>query len=346
MYTWNGSSWVAEQLGTNALADLSITNGKIANATITSAKISSIDAGKITTGVLSAITIEGVEISGSVIKSERTETESGSTTNYKTLIENEILKTERLMTFTTESGRDITLRDIATQKPSGFISELYSKGEASSEEVCTAKVVVSAGDSIEGRYPPLEMIYIQEWLVSDLGPETSYTDYVLSSRNLLASGETTILEEMAKDPKWPTIMEGRRYLYKILKELLESSRFLIGDTETFNIGPYMGHLTNALKDLNVFFPHYKNADGLNVTVANVTLPNYLVVRTTGGTYLNNSGSTGIPKANLTVKSVTHRAGGFNVVFGMQDGSAFTNATNNTPVSVMISGNLTVTFTKA
>ena len=54
MYTWNGSSWIAEQLGENALADLSITNAKIANGTIDNAKIATLDAGKITTGTLDA----------------------------------------------------------------------------------------------------------------------------------------------------------------------------------------------------------------------------------------------------------------------------------------------------
>lgn len=54
MYTWNGSSWTAEQLGENALADLSITNAKIANGTIDNAKIATLDAGKITTGTLDA----------------------------------------------------------------------------------------------------------------------------------------------------------------------------------------------------------------------------------------------------------------------------------------------------
>lgn len=54
MYTWNGSSWIAEQLGENALADLSITNAKIANGTIDNAKIATLDAGKINTGELDA----------------------------------------------------------------------------------------------------------------------------------------------------------------------------------------------------------------------------------------------------------------------------------------------------
>lgn len=63
MYTYNGSSWVAEQFGNAAIADLSITNGKIANATIQSAKIQSLDAGKITSGYIDAARIQAESLS-------------------------------------------------------------------------------------------------------------------------------------------------------------------------------------------------------------------------------------------------------------------------------------------
>lgn len=39
IYEWSGSAWVANELGTNALADLAITNAKIADGTIQNAKI-------------------------------------------------------------------------------------------------------------------------------------------------------------------------------------------------------------------------------------------------------------------------------------------------------------------
>jgi hypothetical protein len=54
MYTWNGTAWIEETFGTEALSDLAVTNAKIANGTIQSAKIASLDAGKITTGTLDA----------------------------------------------------------------------------------------------------------------------------------------------------------------------------------------------------------------------------------------------------------------------------------------------------
>lgn len=54
MYYWNGSAWTLRQFGTNALAELSITNALIANAAINNAKIANIDAGKITTGIIDA----------------------------------------------------------------------------------------------------------------------------------------------------------------------------------------------------------------------------------------------------------------------------------------------------
>lgn len=54
IYVYNGTAWTASQLGTNALADLSIVNAKIANGTIQDAKIGTLDAAKITTGTLDA----------------------------------------------------------------------------------------------------------------------------------------------------------------------------------------------------------------------------------------------------------------------------------------------------
>lgn len=53
IYNFNGTAWVLDQLGTNAFADLSITN----------AKIGSVDAAKITTGYLDAARIEAKSIS-------------------------------------------------------------------------------------------------------------------------------------------------------------------------------------------------------------------------------------------------------------------------------------------
>lgn len=63
MYMWNGTTWVAEEFGSAAISDLSITNAKIANGTIESAKIANLDAGKITTGTMSAARIKGGELS-------------------------------------------------------------------------------------------------------------------------------------------------------------------------------------------------------------------------------------------------------------------------------------------
>jgi phage minor structural protein len=53
MYVHNGASFTASQFGTDAIANLSITNALIADGTILNAKISTLDAGKITAGYIS-----------------------------------------------------------------------------------------------------------------------------------------------------------------------------------------------------------------------------------------------------------------------------------------------------
>lgn len=65
MYVHNGTAFTASQFGTNAIANLAITNALIADATITSAKISAVDAGKITTGTLNADRIAANSITAS-----------------------------------------------------------------------------------------------------------------------------------------------------------------------------------------------------------------------------------------------------------------------------------------
>ena len=54
IYTWNGTTWVKEELGSDAIANLAITNAKIADATIQSAKIAGLDVGKLTGGYIDA----------------------------------------------------------------------------------------------------------------------------------------------------------------------------------------------------------------------------------------------------------------------------------------------------
>lgn len=68
IYTWNGSIWVKEELGEDAIADLSITNAKIANGTIQNAKIGTVDAGKITSGTIDTarLNVAGLITAGSL----------------------------------------------------------------------------------------------------------------------------------------------------------------------------------------------------------------------------------------------------------------------------------------
>lgn len=54
MYYWDGLNWTSKPFGTNAIAEMSITNALLANASIDNAKIANLDAGKITTGILDA----------------------------------------------------------------------------------------------------------------------------------------------------------------------------------------------------------------------------------------------------------------------------------------------------
>ncbi|MDD4511335.1 MAG: hypothetical protein PHY23_10585, partial [Oscillospiraceae bacterium] len=62
MHRWTGTSWAAVPFGTNAIAELVITNALIANGTIQDAKIATLDAAKIVTGILDAARIDAGSI--------------------------------------------------------------------------------------------------------------------------------------------------------------------------------------------------------------------------------------------------------------------------------------------
>lgn len=68
IYRFNGTTWVKEELGADAIANLSITNAKIAEATIQSGKIANLDAAKITSGTISALRLDvpGIITSGNI----------------------------------------------------------------------------------------------------------------------------------------------------------------------------------------------------------------------------------------------------------------------------------------
>lgn len=98
MYRWTGSTWLAEEFGNEAIADLSITNAKIANATISDAKISTVDVGKLTAGgasvnQLSAIsanlgtvtagTVNGITMNSSKFNIDAFDVENGTGINFQ-----------------------------------------------------------------------------------------------------------------------------------------------------------------------------------------------------------------------------------------------------------------------
>lgn len=77
MYYWNGSAWTAQQFGTNAIKNLSITNALIADGTIQNAKIGNLDAGKITAGTLSATRIGARSITADKLVANTITADSG-----------------------------------------------------------------------------------------------------------------------------------------------------------------------------------------------------------------------------------------------------------------------------
>lgn len=77
MYYWNGSAWTARQFGTNAIANLAITNALIANGTIQNAKIANLDAAKITSGYINVARLQAGSITADKLKADTITAASG-----------------------------------------------------------------------------------------------------------------------------------------------------------------------------------------------------------------------------------------------------------------------------
>lgn len=77
MYYWNGSAWTARQFGTNAIANLAITNALIANGTIQNAKIANLDAAKITSGYINVARLQAGSITADKLKTDTITAASG-----------------------------------------------------------------------------------------------------------------------------------------------------------------------------------------------------------------------------------------------------------------------------
>ena len=138
--------------------------------------------------------------------------------------------------------------------------------------------------------------------------------------------------------QYPRLSYAWRLPSGVLKHIDYFPAFRPEESVRFGVGPYAGHVTNAGKDLVFWIPYFKNADGMIVDT--ITLPTTLTVRGTQG-YLN-SGS--ISGSALEVASFDNRMGGLQVTLRQKNGNAFTNVTNNTPVSVVFrSGYLTATY---
>lgn len=77
MYYWNGSAWTARQFGTNAIANLAITNALIADGTIQNAKIANLDAAKITSGFINVARLQAGSITADKLKADTITAASG-----------------------------------------------------------------------------------------------------------------------------------------------------------------------------------------------------------------------------------------------------------------------------
>ncbi len=133
MYTYNAStsSWVAEQFGVNAIADLSITNAKIADGTIQNAKIATLDGGKITAG-----TIEATQIAANTITLSKMTSEAQATINDASKI------ATNYITEVTSDGMFVHRDDV------GYDGDQPTDNDAYGVHITDSVDIIRAGESV------------------------------------------------------------------------------------------------------------------------------------------------------------------------------------------------------
>ena len=109
------------------------------------------------------------------------------------------------------------------------------------------------------------------------------------------------------------------------------SEYKVGVTVEYGLAAFSGHITNGGKWIDFFVPLNISAEGRTVSV---TLPSQLSVRGING-YV---GGTQYPTWSVTTTGICLKNG---IMVRLASSTAYTNATNNTPVTVH--GDLTFTF---
>lgn len=112
-----------------------------------------------------------------------------------------------------------------------------------------------------------------------------------------------------------------------------ATNHVAGETLNYGSAIFAGHVTNLTKSIEFFVPLNASAEGRTVSFS---FPSDLSVRTING-YINSSQY--LPSTGITVTSTCLRNG---IRIRLTSSTAFTNVSNNTPVSV--SGTFSFTFT--
>lgn len=296
----------------SSISGNTISGGTISGTTITGTNI---NGNTITGGTISGSSISGNTISGGTI--------SGTTITGTTISGNTI-------SGGTISGTDISGSTITSTEVNGNVTRVASldNGEILFSQTNSQYPAVNSTTEISGGGLTFENpnaglatrttvgggIYVR--LLSDLNQygRVSYNTIEVAKtqrdRTQIQSGKITTLENDV---------------------IVWQNTFSAGNTAQTGEAMFSGHITNSTKWIDFYVPLLTSPVGRTVTV---TLPSQLSVRGING-YV---GGAQYPTWNVTATGTCLRNG---IKVRLASSTAFTNATNNTPVTVH--GNLTFTF---
>lgn len=296
----------------SSISGNTISGGTISGTTITG---TTIDGNTITGGTISGSSISGNTISGGTISGT---TITGTTINGNTISGGTI------------SGTDISGSTITSTEVNGNVTRVASldNGEILFSQTNSQYPAVNSTTEISGGGLTFENpnagiatrttvgggIYVR--LLSDLNQygRVSYNTIEVAKtqrdRTQIQSGKITTLENDV---------------------IVWQNTFSAGNTAQTGEAMFSGHITNSTKWIDFYVPLLTSPVGRTVTV---TLPSQLSVRGING-YV---GGAQYPTWNVTATGTCLRNG---IKVRLASSTAFTNATNNTPVTVH--GDFTFTF---
>lgn len=192
IYTWDGSSWVKEEFGSDAIANMAITNAKIADATIDAAKISSVDVGSLTGGYINAghINTQDLVIGDSTLGRKITEMDQKDA-DLESDLEDLGEDIDGLSDDITDLNEDL---DTLENRVEAVYGTCYTGGTTTRKEVTCDNFVPFEGATLAVKFYYYSSVDAPTMIVKDSDGNTLVANKAIYSQNEVISSASNVVK--------------------------------------------------------------------------------------------------------------------------------------------------------